>query len=120
MEFVCSAVCRERGGNEDVFINNLLVIYAAEQAIRNGAAAKAINLPRNACPIVVRLENDAEIPSALVKQIGETANALSLKVAWRAGDILMVDNTRVLHGRKECLDSARNIYVRMGEPAFAF
>jgi alpha-ketoglutarate-dependent taurine dioxygenase len=33
--------------------------------------------------------------------------------------VLLVDNTRILHGRKKCLDSERNIYVRMGEPAFA-
>jgi alpha-ketoglutarate-dependent taurine dioxygenase len=120
IEYVCPAVCTERDGSESVFINNLLVIHSAEQAIRDGAAAKAISLPRNACPIVVRLENDAEIPSTLVQQIERTANDLSLKVAWRAGDILMIDNTRILHGRKKCLDTARNIYVRMGEPAFAF
>lgn len=120
IEYVCSAVCRERVRDEDVFINNLLVIYSAEQAILNGDAARALSLPRNACPIVVRLENGAEIPADIVKQIEQTANELSTKVSWRTGDILMIDNTRILHGRKKCAGTERNIYVRMGEPTFVF
>lgn len=118
IEYVCSAISRAE--QEEVFINNLLVIHSAEQAILSGAAAKALNLPRNACPIVVRLENDSEIPAELVAQIEQVAEQLSAKVAWRARDILMVDNTRILHGRKKSPDAERNIYVRMGQPAFAF
>jgi alpha-ketoglutarate-dependent taurine dioxygenase len=118
IEYVCSAITQ--GGQEDVFINNLLVIHSAEQAILSGVAGKALNLPRNACPIVVRLENDAEIPADLVAQIEHAADRLSAKVSWQAGDILMIDNTRILHGRKKSPDAKRNIYVRMGEPAFAF
>ncbi len=120
IEYVCSAVSRERVENQDVFINNLFVIHSAEQAILSGAAAKALSLPRNACPIVVRLENDAEIPQEIIAQLEQAANKLSAKVSWQAGDVLMIDNTRILHGRKKSPDAARNIYVRMGEPAFAF
>jgi alpha-ketoglutarate-dependent taurine dioxygenase len=119
VEYVSSAVCKERGAGGDIFINNLLVIHSAEQAIRAGLAAELLSLPRNACPLVVRLEDGSEIPAALVEEIEETANSISVKHAWRKGDVLLVDNTRVLHGRKKCADSARNIYVRMGEPAFA-
>jgi alpha-ketoglutarate-dependent taurine dioxygenase len=119
VEYVSSAICKERGAGNDVFINNLLVIHAAEQAIRSGVAAKVLDLPRNACPLVVRLEDGSEIPAPLVEEIERTANDISSKQAWRKGDVLLVDNTRILHGRKKCLDSGRNIYVRMGEPSFA-
>ena len=119
VESVSSAVCKGRGAGGDVFINSLLIIHTAEQAIRTGLAAKLFDLPRNACPLVVRLEDGSEIPDALVEEIEKTAKGITVKHAWRKGDVLMVDNTRVMHGRKDCSDSARSIYVRMGEPAFA-
>lgn len=119
IEYVSPAVCGGRDSRGEVFINNLLVIHSAEQAIRAGLAAKVLDLPRNACPLVVRLEDGSEIPAGLVEEIEQTANDISVKHAWRKGDVLLVDNTRILHGRKKSPDSGRNIYVRMGEPAFA-
>jgi alpha-ketoglutarate-dependent taurine dioxygenase len=119
VEYVSSAIRKGHSAGGDVFINNLLVIHSAEQAIRAGVAAEIIDLPRNACPLVVRLEDGSEIPAALVEEIEETANEISIKHAWRKGDVLLVDNTRILHGRKKCQGSGRNIYVRMGEPSFA-
>jgi alpha-ketoglutarate-dependent taurine dioxygenase len=41
--------------------------------------------------------------------------ALSYKLAWEAGDILMVDNSRVMHGRTRIgSEDERRIVVRMG------
>lgn len=119
VEYVSSAVRRGPRAGGDVFINNLLVIHTAEQAIRAGLAAEVVELPRNACPLVVRLEDGSQIPAALVEEIERAADGITFKHAWRKGDVLLIDNTRILHGRKKCADSARNIYVRMGEPAFA-
>lgn len=119
VEYTSSAVRPGPAGGGDVFINNLLVIHSAEQAIRAGLAAKVLDLPRNACPLVVRLEDGSEIPAPLVEEIEQAANEISVKHAWRKRDVLLVDNTRILHGRKKCSDAGRNIYVRMGEPAFA-
>lgn len=119
VEYTSSALRPAPGGAGQVFINNLLVIHSAEQAIRAGLAAKVLNLPRNACPLVVRLEDGSEVPAALVEEVERAADAISFKHAWRKRDVLLVDNTRILHGRKKCPDPGRNIYVRMGEPAFA-
>lgn len=120
IEYICSAICKERRGDKDVFINSLLIVHSVELSILSGAAAKSIDLPRNACPLVVRLENGSELPASLVEQIEQTANDMSAKVSWKKGDILMIDNTRILHGRKKCPGTERKIYVRMAEPSFAF
>ncbi len=118
VEYVCSAT--SKNGEADVFINNLLIVYSAEQAIRTGVAQQVLgSLPRNVCPMVVRLESGAEVPEEVVAEIRKTAESLTYNVSWRQDDILMVDNTRVLHGRKRCEGQGRSIYVRMGEPAFA-
>lgn len=120
IEYVCSATHKERRGDKEVFINSLLIVHSVELSIRSGIAAKAVDLPRNACPLVVRLENGSELPASLVEQVERTANEMSVRISWKKGDILMIDNTRVLHGRRKCRGTERQIYVRMAEPAFAF
>jgi alpha-ketoglutarate-dependent taurine dioxygenase len=67
----------------------------------------------------VRLEDGNELPKRVFDEIKKTAEHLTYSVAWKQDDILMVDNRRVLHGRKRCEGGKRSIYVRMGEPAFA-
>jgi alpha-ketoglutarate-dependent taurine dioxygenase len=120
IEYVTPAILREPLKGEHVFINNALLLHSVEQSIRTGLAAQVVELPRNACPFVVRSQNDEELPSAIVDQVERTAEALTAKVTWRKGDVLMVDNRRILHGRKKCSGNERKIFVRMGEPAFAF
>lgn len=120
IEYVISAVLREGATGKKVFINNLLLIHSIEQSIRSGLAAQVVELPRDACPFIVRSESGEEIPSAIVGQVEQTADKLTAKVAWRKGDVLMIDNRRILHGRKKCRGTDRKIFVRMGEPSFAF
>lgn len=117
IEYVCPAV-RPGPAGEEVFINTLLLLHSVEQAIRSGYAAQVIELPRNACPIYVRLESGEEIPAALVERLKQAAEVMTVKVRWKKGDVLMIDNRRVMHGRKNCQGADRKIFVRMGEPAF--
>ena len=37
---------------------------------------------------------------------------------WQAGDVLMIDNSRMMHGRASFRDPGRNILVRMGKEDF--
>lgn len=117
IEYVCPAILRGPAG-EEVFINTLLLLHSAEQAIRSGYAARVVELPRNACPIYVRLESGDEVPAGLAERLKQAAEAMTVKVSWRKGDVLMVDNRRVMHGRKNCQGTDRKIFVRMGEPSF--
>lgn len=48
----------------------------------------------------VKFGNGEEIPEAGIQMIAELANSLTLLRHWKDNDILLIDNYRVMHGRK--------------------
>jgi hypothetical protein len=64
----------------------------------------------------LRLATDdgSKIPEDLMDTAAEVAAALTVAVPWRAGDVLVIDNTRFLHGRQAFTDDSRAVMVRMG------
>jgi hypothetical protein len=115
--YSCSAL-RQHGG-QTLFINNLLFIYLAEWAFRSGWAAK--NLPglrSPDCPMVVRTADGAPLPEAVMSDVRAASDRLTRFIRWQKGDIALIDNHRVLHGRAETDGGARSIFVRLGSPAF--
>jgi alpha-ketoglutarate-dependent taurine dioxygenase len=52
--------------------------------------------------------------------LNEIADKITTKIPWKKGDILMVDNTRIMHGRRAFSDNQRDIYLRLCSPAFPF
>jgi alpha-ketoglutarate-dependent taurine dioxygenase len=84
-----------------VFINNLLPFALRE--IHTPAETRA----------QVRLGNGEALAAADVLEIERIAAPLTAMIDWQAGDILVVDNTRTLHGRAPVLDQQREIHVRL-------
>lgn len=112
------AVIPGRSGRRDTFINNVVSLYLGELSLKRGTAAETIrNLSGSSFPVVVRMEDGAPIPGAVVKEILALNQRIAVAVPWSAGDVVMVDNTRVLHGRL-AYSGERNVYVRLGERAF--
>jgi len=57
----------------------------------------------------------AKVPQSTCDEIHEIARRLTTSVEWRNDDFLMLDNTRVMHGRNPVLpDSNREIWSRFG------
>ncbi|MDX2271936.1 MAG: TauD/TfdA family dioxygenase [Cyanobacteriota bacterium] len=83
-----------------VFINNILPIL-------DGIVGQTSSW--------VMLEDDSEIPKSICQEIRQVAEKITFPVVWQAGDLLMVDNTRLLHGRRAYIDDHRSIYVRLGK-----
>jgi hypothetical protein len=54
------------------------------------------------------------IPSDILEAVREHAEALTAEVRWRAGDIVLVDNSHVMHGRRAVADPMRRIHIRFG------
>lgn len=50
----------------------------------------------------------------LYEQLVRVSERLTIEIAWKAGDLLMVDNTRMMHGRRPVLDDDRLIWTRFG------
>jgi hypothetical protein len=48
----------------------------------------------------VKFGNGEEIPEASIQMISELAKSLTLLRHWKDNDIVLIDNYRVMHGRK--------------------
>jgi alpha-ketoglutarate-dependent taurine dioxygenase len=120
-EFVCPPIVCPRGSDREALVNSIVQMYTTEWAFESGWIKKNMpQLPRDRSPMVVRTEDGAKIPSEIFEELKRVLESLTVNVDWETGDILLIDNTRVLHGRRQAGDSKRNILVRMGEPAFAW
>jgi Taurine catabolism dioxygenase TauD, TfdA family len=120
-EFACAPVIRPRGRDRYAFINNVVQMYTTEWAFKSGWVKEHLpQLPRDHSPMVVRMDDGTKVPSVIFEELQDVSDKLTIDVNWCDGDILLIDNTRILHGRREAVDPNRNILVRMGEPAFAW
>nr|NUR36908.1 TauD/TfdA family dioxygenase [Sphingomonas sp.] len=50
------------------------------------------------------LDDETRVPEPWLQGIKATADRLTAEVAWRPGDVLMLDNTRFMHGRTAILE----------------
>jgi alpha-ketoglutarate-dependent taurine dioxygenase len=65
-------------------------------------------------------ENGEAVPDDLLDRVKATADALTQPIPWRAGDVIMIDNTRFMHGRNRILDPRqRRIATYFGYLKFA-
>ncbi|MFE0593732.1 TauD/TfdA family dioxygenase [Micromonospora echinospora] len=62
----------------------------------------------------VRTAAGGPVPAHLLSVAAEVAQRLTVAVPWQAGDVLVVDNSRYLHGRQAFTDTGRSVLVRMG------
>lgn len=95
--YPASTTCPYTG--RPVFINSMLPVLWQEG---NGKVTS-----------LVRLEDGSKIPDAVVKEITEVAARWTRNIPWQKGDLALVDNRRVMHGRNSFKDNARELYSRM-------
>jgi hypothetical protein len=94
---------KPRFTNELVFANFLLF------------ARFAVGTRRYPC-----FEDGSEIPTSLCTQIAELAESITTQVNWETRDLLMLDNTRVMHGRMAIENiNERRILTRFGYANFS-
>lgn len=66
------------------------------------------------------LDDLTPVPEDWLQAIHATGEALTAEVRWQAGDVLVLDNTRFLHGRRAITDAAtRTIATFFGYLRFA-
>lgn len=102
--FVTSALRQWQG--QWVFINNVLPF-----------ALREIEEPQ-ATQARVRFENGQSLPVATVNHINQLAHEFSQTHRWQAGDILVIHNRCVLHGRDQIDDTPRELWLRISFSAF--
>ncbi|MES2059291.1 MAG: TauD/TfdA family dioxygenase [Pseudomonadota bacterium] len=57
------------------------------------------------------LDDGHPMPESWLQAIKATGDRLSVEIGWRPGDVLMLDNTRFLHGRTEIIDPGERLIL---------
>lgn len=69
-------------------------------------------------PSMSVFDDGEELSASLVAELARVADSLTAEVNWRQDDLLMFDNTRILHGRRRLLDDRRILYTRWCHASF--
>lgn len=74
----------------------------------------------NGIRVFPTFENGELVSDALLDQVKAVSDRLETPVAWREGDVVLLDNSRFMHGRRAVLDIAeRRIATYFGYIRFA-
>jgi alpha-ketoglutarate-dependent taurine dioxygenase len=98
-DYIYPAVIKSRWGNHSVYINNMLPVLWQESMGRKTS--------------IVRFEDGSEIPKSVVDEITAIQARLIYPIPWQKQDFVMIDNTRVAHGRRAFEDQERSVHLRM-------
>ena len=79
---------RQLASGKQVFFNQLI------------AASRGWSDTRNIAAKSVRFGDDSEISSADMQQVADMAEAITYNLCWQNGDMALVDNFLVMHGRR--------------------
>lgn len=101
LEYIRPLVSSSRCGKYQVFINSLL---------------PGMDLS----PEILSFDDNSQIPADLMAELNAIAEKVTTNICWHKGDILMIDNTRIMHGRLAFTDEKRDIYIRLCSPNFPF
>jgi alpha-ketoglutarate-dependent taurine dioxygenase len=104
----------EKSSHDKIFFN--YEISAFEQTIQGPAFLNSIlnmvdSKHLNICTL--SFANGELIDDEIIDEIREKGEALSEKIEWKSGDLAMIDNRRMLHGRKS-FSGERKIHTRFG------
>jgi hypothetical protein len=99
-EFLKSAVVTPKYTDSPAFVNSIMIQLWQEQDLGRDSSQ-------------VWLEDDTRIPDDIMKEVWEVSESQTLNLPWQTGDFVMVDNTRLMHGRREFTGNEREVYVRM-------
>jgi alpha-ketoglutarate-dependent taurine dioxygenase len=110
---ICPAVVKHPLTGEMVFFNQLQLHHVSclEPAVRKSLLSilKEEDLPRN-----VYYGDGSPIEDSVVQEIREIYEQVAVAFPWQKGDVVMLNNMLVAHGRNPYV-GARKIVVAMGE-----
>ncbi|ARJ41017.1 taurine catabolism dioxygenase TauD [Pantoea alhagi] len=59
---------------------------------------------------VITFANGEAIPADLPEEADAVCDRFTFDIGWQHGDVVLIDNTRVMHGRRRIEDKARTIF----------
>jgi alpha-ketoglutarate-dependent taurine dioxygenase len=100
-DFLAPALHKSRFQNTLVFANNI---------IHNSRLDRPLLYPT--------FEDGSVVPPNLIARIKDEANCCTFEIVWHNEDLLMLDNTRYMHGRQAILDPRRTIWTQFSNANF--
>ena len=95
-----------------------LTVQPVRGSVFGGAArgfANAVLGPsHNYQPPRYQLADGTPVTPDEVAEIRDIAESVTHEINWQDGDIAILDNTRVMHGRRAIADANRNLFIGMG------
>lgn len=79
------------------------------------AFANAILGPsHNYEPPVYTLDDGSVVSADEIEDLRDVAEQCTVEINWQDGDVAVIDNTRVMHGRRAIKDADRQLFIGMG------
>ena len=79
------------------------------------AFANAILGPsHNYEPPIYTLDDRTTVSSDEIADLRDIAETCTIEINWQDGDVAVIDNTRVMHGRRVIKDQDRQLFIGMG------
>ncbi|QZA58757.1 TauD/TfdA family dioxygenase [Candidatus Rhabdochlamydia porcellionis] len=104
--YITEAIQQEKWANSPIFINNALEILEDMQDMH-----PKYNPEKTKETICVTFEDDTKIPIEVINQIQQIIAEIKMAVRWQKNDVLIFDNTRILHARERFPENSRRELV---------
>ena len=92
VEYIVSAVNKTKYGDQLAFANSVTGPYPSYKTT---------------------FEDDSPVPLAAMQEIKQLHQHLTENIPWQAADVVMIDNSRFMHGRRAFNDKQRSIFSMM-------
>lgn len=106
-EYTCSAVVQTKFDNQHAFANSLILWYEEQDN------SQTINSNIQGADLIVSFEDGSLIYDAVINEIKGFLDKLTGVISWQLGDLVMIDNSRFLHGRRAFQDPRRQIFSHL-------
>jgi len=81
-------------------------LFGARPAFANSILGPSYNYEKPR----ICFADESDFSAALLGEVVARTEELTENLSWQDGDVALIDNTRVMHGRREILDTGRTIY----------
>jgi alpha-ketoglutarate-dependent taurine dioxygenase len=79
-----------------------------------GFANAILGPSHNYEPPVYTLDDGSLVASDEIEELRAVAETCTVEINWQDGDVAVIDNTRVMHGRRAIKDQDRQLFIGMG------
>ncbi|SLN68019.1 Taurine catabolism dioxygenase TauD, TfdA family [Roseovarius gaetbuli] len=117
LEFKAAVPNQDFALREDGSLDYSLTINPVRGSTLSGGAAFAnavLGPSHNYEPPRYVFDDGEEVSSDEIEELREVAESVTHEINWQDGDVAILDNTRVMHGRRAIVDANRQLFIGMG------